>query len=498
MEKWEHLRIPFADIEHATNSFQKEIGRGGYGSVYEGELVFKGKLTKIAVKKLRGEYGQGLKEFLTEIDLLSGQQHENIITLLGFCDEGNEKIIVYEHAEHGSLDRLCTIRGNDGILLLADVAKEHYKENKLDMVIDPSLRKQMSHEVLSRYSAIAYKCLLGRKDRPPMDDVKKELEEMLKLETRNEEVRRIQNVWRSCEENIVSDEYLKKLTIFSLDVIKLATFGFAVENFIGEGAFGKVYSGNISGSKVAIKHIHKKGDQLYMRYLKETSFLSTCDNVNIISLVGYCDEGDERILVYEYMSNGSLYDYLFRFDRFQDKTPHIMLEQHLEICIGVAKGLSYLHSGTHFSITHGDISLKNILLDRNMVPKISNFKSAHAHLIGSSVSQVIANTIKGRELRQKADVHAFGRVLSKVLWVGIPPNAEDQHRYIKTAISLECLHECENLIWRCLEIEPDQRPVMSEVVERLELALKLQMGQYILIPPSQLKFVYKRFMTDFF
>ncbi|KAK9050511.1 hypothetical protein SSX86_030519 [Deinandra increscens subsp. villosa] len=302
MEKWEHLRIPLADIVHATNGFQKEIGRGGYGSVYEGELDFNGKLTKIAVKKLNETHGQGLKEFLTEIDLLSGQQHENIITLIGYCDEGKEMIIVYEHAEHGSLDRyircsnttgytltwlerlrivvgaargldhlhnhlhnnqviihrdikssnilldqswvakisdlglskstfsgfgrttvvshacgtsgyvepeyihyglvsrksdvysfgmvlfevlcgrLCTIRGNDGILLLADVAKEHFRDNKLDMLIDSSLRKQMSQHVLGRYSTIAYKCLLGRNDRPSIVNVKKELEETLNLE----------------------------------------------------------------------------------------------------------------------------------------------------------------------------------------------------------------------------------------------------------------------------------------------------------------------------
>ncbi|XP_076946699.1 putative serine/threonine-protein kinase PBL22 [Bidens hawaiensis] len=93
-------------IKEATKDFQlvNRIGKGGYGVVYKGELDISGKPTSVAIKWLDEQFGQGLKEFLTEIDLLSGQTHENLITLLGYCDDKAEKIIVYEYAERGSLD----------------------------------------------------------------------------------------------------------------------------------------------------------------------------------------------------------------------------------------------------------------------------------------------------------------------------------------------------------------------------------------------------------
>ena len=101
----EHLKLQLQDIQLATNNFKTCIGKGGYGWVYKGQLHIAGKPTTVAVKRLNKHFGQGLKEFLTEIYLLTGQNHPNLISLLGYCDDGKEKIIVYEYAEHGSLDR---------------------------------------------------------------------------------------------------------------------------------------------------------------------------------------------------------------------------------------------------------------------------------------------------------------------------------------------------------------------------------------------------------
>ncbi|PWA71042.1 serine-threonine/tyrosine-protein kinase catalytic domain-containing protein [Artemisia annua] len=101
----QHLKIPFHEIEVATENFKTLIGRGGYGSVFKGKLLVSGKETMVAVKRLNEQSGQGLKEFLTEIQSLSGQQHPNLISLVGFCNEGREMSIVYEYAERGSLDK---------------------------------------------------------------------------------------------------------------------------------------------------------------------------------------------------------------------------------------------------------------------------------------------------------------------------------------------------------------------------------------------------------
>ncbi|KAJ9559456.1 hypothetical protein OSB04_014070 [Centaurea solstitialis] len=98
----EHLKLQLQEIRLATNDFQTCIGKGGYGWVYKGQLSIAGKPTTVAVKRLNEQFGQGLKEFLTEIQLLTNQNHPNLISLLGYCDEGNEKIIVYEYAARGN------------------------------------------------------------------------------------------------------------------------------------------------------------------------------------------------------------------------------------------------------------------------------------------------------------------------------------------------------------------------------------------------------------
>lgn len=114
IKETEHLSIPFRDIKEATKNFTTIIGKGGYGAVYKGELLLSGKLTTVAVKRLDSNIsGQGFKEFLTEIDLLSRCKHPNLVSLLGFCEEEDEKIILYEYAEHGSLDKyLCMVKNS--------------------------------------------------------------------------------------------------------------------------------------------------------------------------------------------------------------------------------------------------------------------------------------------------------------------------------------------------------------------------------------------------
>nr|XP_043639539.1 probable receptor-like protein kinase At5g59700 [Erigeron canadensis] len=106
LNELESLRIPFADIKEATKNFTTVIGKGGYGLVYRGELLLSGKLNTVAIKRLDNTVsGQGFKEFLTEIYMLTRYKHPNLIPLIGFCDQDNEKILIYEHAERGSLDK---------------------------------------------------------------------------------------------------------------------------------------------------------------------------------------------------------------------------------------------------------------------------------------------------------------------------------------------------------------------------------------------------------
>nr|GEX28236.1 cytochrome b5-like heme/steroid binding domain-containing protein [Tanacetum cinerariifolium] len=106
IKEFQHLIIPLGDIKSATNEFgaEKCIGEGGFGKVYRGELLLKDGPTLVAIKRLKSSFGQGIPEFWREIMLLSRYKHENLVTLLGFCNEGGENIIVYEYLFNRSLD----------------------------------------------------------------------------------------------------------------------------------------------------------------------------------------------------------------------------------------------------------------------------------------------------------------------------------------------------------------------------------------------------------
>ncbi|KAF5759498.1 putative transferase, protein kinase RLK-Pelle-LRR-I-1 family [Helianthus annuus] len=229
-----HQKIPLKEIEIATKNFLECIGKGGYGMVYKGELLFDGKPTTVAVKRLNEQFGQGLKEFLIEIQLLTSQNHPNLISLIGYCDEGKEKIIVYEYAEHGSLDqylrrldrsavvshacgtrgycepeyfstgivkkesdvysfgmvlyevfcgKLCLVDDGTGFLLSGPLAKDYYLKKKVSEIVDPGVRAQMSLESMNKFATIAYYCLHDdRGQRPTMDLVAKELDELLQIQ----------------------------------------------------------------------------------------------------------------------------------------------------------------------------------------------------------------------------------------------------------------------------------------------------------------------------
>ncbi|KAF5786780.1 putative protein kinase RLK-Pelle-CrRLK1L-1 family [Helianthus annuus] len=106
MKEFEHLKIQLEELRKATDNFgSKVIGAGGFGKVYEGEVVHSKGRSMVAIKRLNREFGQGDPEFLKEIMMLSRYAHKNLISLLGYCDEDGEKILVYEHASNGSLDR---------------------------------------------------------------------------------------------------------------------------------------------------------------------------------------------------------------------------------------------------------------------------------------------------------------------------------------------------------------------------------------------------------
>ncbi|XP_047310009.1 receptor-like protein kinase FERONIA [Impatiens glandulifera] len=295
---------------------------------------------------------------------------------------------------------------------------------------------------------------------------------------------------------------------FSLAEVQFATKNFDSDLVIGKGGFGKVYKASIdSGTNiVAMKRLHSSSKQGATEFWTEIEMLSELRNNNLVTLIGYCNEGSEMILVYEYMECGTLADHLYKNSQqgIASASP-LSWEQRLKICIDAARGLEYLHNCNEWGIIHRDVKSTNILLDQNLVAKIADFGLSKMVPTSHSLTH-ISTSVKGtfgyldpeyfltRRLTKKSDVYAFGVVLWEVLCgrPAIDTNAEGPERslalwsqycfnegmvdeiiepILKGQIPATCLKIFTQLANLCLKNDPTERPSMAGVVEELERAL---------------------------
>ncbi|KAJ9538316.1 hypothetical protein OSB04_031049 [Centaurea solstitialis] len=303
---------------------------------------------------------------------------------------------------------------------------------------------------------------------------------------------------------------------FSLAEIKLTTHDFDESFVIGKGGFGKVYKGIIDSevSPVAIKRLNCDSSQGAPEFWTEISMLSKVRHSHIVSLIGYCKAGQEMVLVYEYMPNGSLADHLHKI-KSKGRSSSLSWDERLNICIDAARGLDYLHTGTSVRqrIIHRDVKSSNILLDENLAAKISDFglsRTGPSNLVDTT--HVYTNLIRGtfgymdeeyfltRRLTRKSDVYAFGVVLFEVLSgrPAVNPLLEEEQRglagwarhctregtiinklmdpCLRGKILPTCLEAFVEIADKCILKCPKDRPTMAEVVARLEYAFALQKG----------------------
>ncbi|GKD59758.1 concanavalin A-like lectin/glucanase [Tanacetum coccineum] len=208
--------------------------------------------------------------------------------------------------------------------------------------------------------------------------------------------------------------------------IQLATENFNESLVVGRGGFGKVYEGTIfngsSSINVAIKRLDYTSHQGPTEFWAEVDMLTKLRHCNLVSLIGYCNYKEEMILVYEYMPNGTLADHLHELGT------SLSWLQRLKICIGAARGLQYLHTGTgiEFGVIHRDVKSSNILLHESWAAKISDFglsKVGPANQPSTGVSTAVKGTFgyldpdyyATGKLTRKSDVYAFGVVLLEML-----------------------------------------------------------------------------------
>ncbi|KAL8041833.1 hypothetical protein ABFX02_09G009500 [Erythranthe guttata] len=318
------------------------------------------------------------------------------------------------------------------------------------------------------------------------------------------------------EENMPSARAERLCRRFSLAEIQLATRNFSDGLVIGRGGFGKVYKGLIDNGRetVAIKRRKSGSKQGPHEFLTEIETLTELRHVNLVSLIGYCNEHGELILVYEYMAYGTLADHIYKLARHGDECPSLTWQQRLAICIGAGRGLDYLHTG--HSLIHRDVKASNILLDENFIAKVSDFGLAK-NLSRTKLQSHVSTKVKGTfgyfdpnyfttgKLTRKSDTYAFGVILLEVL-SGRPAVdfriAENERIFTKWArenisngnadqilasnlrgkISEDSLKAFVGIAERCLHDEPKKRPTMAQVVLQLEFALEQQESSKSLEP----------------
>ncbi|KAK7406339.1 hypothetical protein VNO78_07962 [Psophocarpus tetragonolobus] len=301
--------------------------------------------------------------------------------------------------------------------------------------------------------------------------------------------------------------------IFTLQELVDATHGFNRILKIGEGGFGKVYRGTIKplpqhGADpivVAIKKLNPRGLQGHKEWLAEIQFLSVVSHPNLVKLLGYCsvdrERGIQRLLVYEFMSNRSLEDHLFSVS-----LPHLPWETRLQIMLGAAQGLQYLHNGLEVQVIYRDFKSSNVLLDKKFHPKLSDFGLAREGPTGDKthVSTAVVGTqgyaapeyVETGHLKIKSDIWSFGVVLYEILtgrralnrnrpigeqklieWAkNYPANSSRFSTIIdprlKNEYSIGAAREVAKLADSCLKKNPEDRPSMSQIVESLKQALQ--------------------------
>ncbi|WVZ82087.1 hypothetical protein U9M48_029389 [Paspalum notatum var. saurae] len=311
-----------------------------------------------------------------------------------------------------------------------------------------------------------------------------------------------------------------KLHAFTLDELKAATKNFSTSNFLGEGGFGPVYKGFVDArlrpglepQHVAVKYLDSEGDvQGHREWLAEVVYLGMLSHPHLVKLVGFCNQDDHRMLVYEYMPRESLENHLFK-----NLLASLPWSTRLKIAVGAAKGLAFLHEA-ETPVIYRDFKASNILLDSDYTAKLSDFGLAKEGPQGDAthVTTRVMGThgyaapeyILTGHLTVKSDVYSFGVVLLELLtgrrsvdkrrrgreqnlvdWARpYLRRADKLHRFMDPSLEMQysaiAAEKAAKVAHQCLQSVPKARPTMRDVVDALEPLLALDddvpMGPFV-------------------
>ncbi|CAH9079635.1 unnamed protein product [Cuscuta epithymum] len=285
---------------------------------------------------------------------------------------------------------------------------------------------------------------------------------------------------------------------YSLKELEMATNGFSADNVIGEGGYGVVYRGVLpDGSIVAVKNLLNNKGQAEKEFKVEVEAIGKVRHKNLVGLLGYCADGTQRLLVYEYVDNGNLEQWLHG-----DVGPVSPLtwDLRMKIAIGIARGLAYLHEGLEPKVVHRDVKSSNILLDRKWNAKVSDF--GLAKLLGGEKSYVTTRVMgtfgyvspdyaSTGMLNEGSDVYSFGVLLMEIVTgrspvdYSKPPGKMNLIDWFKGMVAnrqgedlVDPLIEARPppralkrvllVCLRCIDMDANKRPKMGQIVNMLE------------------------------
>ncbi|XP_073355516.1 receptor-like protein kinase FERONIA [Aegilops tauschii subsp. strangulata] len=387
------------------------------------------------------------------------------------------------------------------------------EKRKVRELFDVEISSQNNMKVLEGVAKLAGKCLRMEIDRrPEMRDVAQRLRALQKTQVQGKQTPTIfpwgwrnkpaaGNNWQSASPVTPQSLPSNLCRHFSLKEMKSATRNFDKSHLIGMDVFGKVYYGVLDGgaTKVAIKR-GRFDEQDVSMFQTEIAMMANLRHHHLVSLVGYCREKNQRILIYDYMARGTLSENLYA-NKMEE--PPLTWRQRLSLCIGAARALHYLHE---CSVIPNDVSMTNILLDERLAGKFSSEVS-----LWQDAMDVTPTLCMGRlgcvdpefyctgQLTQKSNVYSFGVVLFEVLCAraAYDPNLPEREAnlvecfldcqkkglldrivdpYLEGKIAPWCFKTFVEIAEKCVSDCGIIRPTMQEVLENLEMCLAEQSG----------------------